>query len=459
MHSNDEIMNDDDRATLAAAASQATRVSGVEVRVGGAERLGRIGAARFHLENGLTLVIVQDDRAPVFAYQTWFKVGSRDEDPARTGLAHLLEHLMFKSTARHALGEFDREMERRGTQTNAATWVDWTFYQEALAARDDNLATLVEFEADRMQGLALDEETFASELEVVKNERRMAVEDSIGGRLNETLYSLAFTTHPYRWPTIGSMAHLEAATVGDLRRFYRTFYAPNNAIVVVVGALALEPTLTLLAQHYGKLPPQPIVRPLRQAEPLQEAARSTVIERPMLVPQVCVGFHAPPQLDRDFTAVQMLSEALVAGDNARLYRRLVTDDKLATDVEGAIMPFADPGLYEIMLTARAGVEPQRIIDVLQEELDRLPQGLSPAEFDKARNSLELSFFESWGSAWSIAEMMGHYEANYADFRLAFRGQERLAQVSPEDLRRVASEVFRATNRTTVVARAAEVSHG
>ncbi|MEK7703326.1 MAG: insulinase family protein, partial [Myxococcota bacterium] len=138
-------------------------------------------AARFALANGLTIVLMVDRRAPVFAYQTWFRVGSRHEDPERTGLAHLFEHLMFKGTRTHPTGTFDREMERRGTQTNAATWVDWTFYTQSLAARGDNLETLAGFEADRMRNLVLDEKTFRSELEVVKNERRMSVEDSIGG--------------------------------------------------------------------------------------------------------------------------------------------------------------------------------------------------------------------------------------------------------------------------------------
>ena len=446
-------MNFDDPRALAAAAADASRASGQPVRLAGVHRLNpAVGAARFVLENGLTIVCAPDFRAPVFAYQTWFKVGSKHEDPERTGLAHLFEHLMFKGTHQHEAGEFDREMELRGTQTNAATWVDWTYYHEALAVQGNNFETVVGFEVDRMAGLVLDADTFASELEVVKNERRMSVDDSIAGSLSERLYQLAYTTYPYRWSTIGSMEHLARASLADLERFYRTYYSPNNAVVVVAGALEIVPTLTELARSYGRLSKQLVPPRTFAPEPKQGAPRDATIERAVVMPQLCVGFHTPAQSDLGFTAVQMLSEALVEGDNARLYRRLVTEDKLAASVEGALMPFADPGLYEIFITARPEVDPRRVLAVAQEELDRLgAQGLGQEEEDKARASLELGFFDGFKSAIGIAEALGHYEANFADFSLAFSGYDRLARVTSADLKRVAADVFRATNRSTVTA--------
>ncbi len=442
----------DDPSALAAAAADASRASGHTIRFEGERRLNpAVGAARFRLSNGLAIVVAPDFRAPVFAYQTWFRVGSKHEDPARTGLAHLFEHLMFKGTKRHKPGEFDREMERRGTQTNAATWVDWTYYHEALAARGDNFETVVDYEVDRMTGLVLDRETFASELEVVKNERRMAVEDSIMGTLSERLYALAYREHPYRWPTIGSMAHLHAASLDDLERFYRTYYAPNNAAVVVTGALELVPTLTLLARRYGPLLAQPVPAPSLPPEPVQEAPRDEVIERAVVLPQLCIGYHTPAQAHPDFTAVQMLGETLVEGDNARLYRRLVTEEKLAASVEGALMPFADPGLYEIFVTARPGVDPKRIVAVVQEEVGSLGDRLAPAEEDKARASLELAFFDGFKSAIGIAESLGHHEAAQGDYAMAFQGYALLRRVTRADLSRVAAWAFRAENRTTITA--------
>jgi len=445
-------MNTHDRDSFIAAAAQASAECGLPIALDGyATLFSARAAARFVLPNGLRVLLAPDDRAPVFAYQTWVQVGSRDEDPSRTGLAHLCEHLMFKGTRQHPSGEFDREMERRGTQTNAATWVDWTYYHEALAARDDNLATVVDFEVDRMCALVLDAETFASELEVVKNERRMAVDDSVGGTLNEQLYALAFDVHPYRSATIGSMAHLEQARPDELERFYRTFYAPNNAVVVIAGALEVIPTLRLLARRYGALAPQKIVRRERVSEPRQNEPREAHLARQVVAPQIALGFHGPAQRDDDFAAVQLLSEALVEGDNARLYRRLVTEEKIATEVEGALMPFAEPGLYEILLTLRAGADAARAVALVQEELDALATGLCEEEIDKARHSLEVSFYESWRSPAGVAENLGHFEANFGDFAMAARGHERLLAVSEADLRRVATEIFRRGNRSCVVA--------
>ena len=445
-------MNLHESHALERAARDASRAAGSRIELTGAHRFTAVvSAARFRLENGLTIVYAPDFRAPVFAYQTWYKVGSKHEHPERTGLAHLFEHLMFKGTVHHAPGDFDREMERRGTQTNAATWVDWTYYHEALAARGDNFETVVDFEVDRMQNLVLDAATFASELEVVKNERRMAVDDSIQGSLTERLYALAFAVHPYRWPTIGSMEHLTAATLDELTGFYRTHYAPNNAVLVVSGALELVPTLTTLARRYGPVPPQPLPAAALPLEPEQTAPREAKLTKPVVAPQLCIGFRAPAQIDPDFTALQMLGEMLVEGDNARLYRRLVTEAKLAATVDGALMPFADPGLYELFVTARSDIDPRTILTALQRELDELAAGLLPEEIDKARHGLELGFYEGFKSAAGIAEALGHYEANYGDFALAFRGQERIERVTSADLTRVARHVFRADHRSVVYA--------
>jgi zinc protease len=409
-------------------------------------------AARFRLDNGLGIVMMPDHRAPVFAYQTWFRVGSKHEDSERTGLAHLFEHLMFKGTVRHPTGELDREMERRGSQTNAATWVDWTYYTQMLATRGDNLPTVIDFEVDRMTGIILDQATFESEREVVKNERRMTVEDSVAGTLSETLYATAYTSHPYRNPTIGSMAHLDAASLDDLRHFYRAYYAPNNATVVLVGDLDPAATLIALAAAYGPLASQQLPQQHRPEEPRQNVARQCQLERPVVAPQLMIGFHAPAQGDADYALVEMLSEILVAGDNARLYHRLITVEQLATELAGYQAPFAEPSLYEVVVTARPGADPQRIIDVVQEELDRLAsEDVAPRELEKARNGLELALLDALSTPEGCAEALGHFETNHSSIAMAFEGPETWSAVDAASLRRVAAELFRAGNRTAVVA--------
>ncbi|MEC9466615.1 MAG: pitrilysin family protein [Myxococcota bacterium] len=434
------------------AAKAASENTGISVRYESSfvYRKG-LEAARFLLENGLTIIFMPDARAPLFAYQTWFKVGSRDEDPHRTGLAHLFEHLMFKGTKLHPTGELDRVMESLGSQTNAATWVDWTFYMETLANRPGNLETVIGFEADRMANLILDEETFRSELEVVKNERRLVVDDSPMGTMSETLFKTAFHEHSYRWPTIGYMEHLDATSVEELRDFYRRNYAPNNATVVVVGDLDATEFLSAVAQGYAHLEAQPLTRRGLVTESPQGSARRVELELGVSAPQLLFGYRAPAQSDESYAALELLCEVLVSGESSRLYRRLVIEEKLALDVHGYVAPFAHPGLFELAVQGRPGVDVERLVAVVEEELARASEGLTESEWSKARNNLELSQFLSLKDAEGCAESLGHFETNYGDYRLAFQCLERQSAVSDAQLSQVAEQVFARTNQTLVVA--------
>jgi zinc protease len=395
--------------------------------------------ARFTLDNGLVVVLAIDPRAPIFCYQTWFRVGSKNEDPNLTGIAHLFEHLMFKGTTTYESGVFDREMGRRGGQTNAATWVDWTYYTQALAARADNLQAVIDFESDRMVNLIVDDATFKSELEVVKNERRMAVDDSIGGSLSEALMALSFKEHPYRWPTIGSMAHLEATSVNDLRAFYRANYAPNNAVVVITGDLDPVDALTRVARAYGKLSSQ-AKRPYRpEPEPTQTEERQAIIRRQVLSPQMVMGFAVPPEGHPDHYALEMLTDILTEGDTGRLHRRLVTQERSATDVSGFITPWSEPGLLELHIQLTPQADPTRAVACVHEELRAVSESIEPHELNKARYGLTLAVYDGLKDVEGLAEALGHSETNLGDFKHAFDAPERYAQVRPEDLMRVARD--------------------
>ena len=411
-------------------------------------------AARFGLTNGLKIILMWDRRAPVFTYQTWFRVGSRNENPDRTGLAHLFEHLMFKGTALHPSGNFDREMESRGAETNAATWVDWTYYTEALVNVADNFEAVVGFETDRMTGLILDETTFRSELEVVKNERRMCIDDSVSGTLTETLYRTAFGNHAYSWPTLGAMEHLEASTTEDLKQFYKTYYAPNNATVVVVGDLDFEVALELLAKSYSLISAQPIPDyvPASLSEPHNlELIR---LAQPISTPQLVVGFLALAESDPRYPALEILTEVLVNGESSRLYRRLVVDESLALDVSGYLTPFAERGLVEFSIVVRPEVEPERLLAAFQEELDALATvELPSAELAKAKNSLELSWLMSVRTAEGFAEVLGHYESNSGDYSLAFRLREGWEQVNSSQCKELAASLFKSSKRVAILAEA------
>ena len=213
---------------------------------------GEAPVVRYRLGNGLTLLFLEDTSAPVVSYFTWYAVGSRHERPGKTGLAHLFEHLMFNETETLKAGEFDRMLEENGAESNAATWVDWTYYYESLPA--DRFSLAVKLESERMGRLVLRDKQVASEKEVVANERRYRVDDDVEGAASELLYKTAFTTHPYHWPTIGWMEDIQGFTPEDCETFYRTFYAPNNAVVIVVGDFQEERLLGLIQKSYGPIP-------------------------------------------------------------------------------------------------------------------------------------------------------------------------------------------------------------
>src|SRR5262245_2848487 len=234
--------------------------------------IGRgVRVRRFRLASGLRLIAAVDRSAPILAYQTWFGVGSRHERPGRTGMAHLFEHLMFSQTESLAPGEFDRVVEQTGGESNAATWVDWTYYRLSLPARD--LALAVRLEAERMTRLVLAPEPVEAERDVVTNERRERVEDDVDGWLDEQLMALAFQVHPYRWPTIGWMEDIRALPLDEIRAFYKTWYAPNNATLVVVGDFVEAELLGLVGAAYGGIAPARLPALTDPLEPVQRGER------------------------------------------------------------------------------------------------------------------------------------------------------------------------------------------
>src|SRR2546423_759383 len=257
-----------------------------------------VTAKRHRLDNGLGLITAIDRRAPIVALQTWYRVGSRPERPGATGMAHLFEHLMFGQTETLPPGELDRLIERTGGETNAATWVDWTYYKMSLPARD--LALGIRLEAERMQHLVLEPTPVEAERDAVTNERRERVEDDVDGWLDEQLMAHAFTQHPYRWPTIGWMEDIRALALPDIRAFYRTWYAPNNATLVCVGEFDEPAVLDLVARSYGKFAPATLPAVPAMREPEQTRERVVRAPKPIATDRLLLGYKAPRQDDRDW---------------------------------------------------------------------------------------------------------------------------------------------------------------
>ena len=409
---------------------------------------GAGSVARYRLENGLRVLLLVDKSAPVVSYHTWFGVGSRHERPGKTGLAHLFEHLMFNETESLKAGEFDRKLEESGAESNAATWLDWTFYHESLPA--DRFPLAVKLEADRMAHLVLRSPQVTSEKEVVANERRYRVDDDVEGTASELLYKTAFQKHPYHWPTIGWMDDIQGFTPEDCEAFYRTYYAPNNAIVVVVGDIREKDALTRIRDAYGPIPRATIPPEDYQPEPPQTEARTLEIEKPTASEKIFMGYHGPALGDADHAALTVLSEILFGGRASRVHRALVQGAELATDVRGWVSTFRDPGLFEMHVTARPGVAASDVLAALDRELDKVRADVvTEDELQRAKARLELGFLQGLETASGKAETIGFYETVLGDPAAAFRRLEEYRRVTASEIRAAARRVLRDEARTIV----------
>jgi zinc protease len=411
---------------------------------------GGLTTRHYSLPNGLGVILLRDPSAPLVAYQTWFAVGSRHEREGTTGIAHLFEHLMFNQTESHPPGEFDRMIETVGGETNAATWVDWTYYRDSLPRTELELA--VELEADRMAHLVLGDEQVESEREVVANERRFRVEDDVDGFLSEELYRLAFTTHPYHWPTIGWMRDIHAITIDDCRAFYRTYYAPNNATLVLVGDFDEREALDLIARAYGPIARQPIPRDAAPPEPEQREERRARHAKPVTADKLRIGYKSPPLTHADYAALEVASEILFGGNSSRLQKLLVAETEIAASVGASPSPFRDPGLYEISVALQRGHRAEEAERLVYEELLRLGgEALKAGELDTARTRLETRLWRELRPQGGKAEALGHYHTTAGDYRRLFGVADAYRGVSEDDVRRVARDVLVAARRTVVIA--------
>ncbi len=403
---------------------------------------------RFRLGNGLRLLLLVDRAAPVVSYFTWFRVGSRHEKPGKTGLAHLFEHLMFNETEGLEAGEFDRKLEESGAESNAATWFDWTYYYESLPK--DSFGLAVELESERMARLVLRDPQVVSEKEVVTNERRMRVEDDPEGTANEVLYKLAFTKHPYHWPTIGWMEDIQNFTPSDCETFYETYYAPNNATVVVVGDVDEADVLTRIRDGYGKIPASAIPEEDTQPEPPQLEPRGTELVKPTATEKALVAYHGPALGDADHAALSLLNEILFGGRASRMHRVLVEQRELCIDVRGWVSTFRDPGLYEMTFTARPGVATPDVLAVVDAELGKAREELvTEAELARAKARLELGLLQSLETASGKAEQIGFYDTVLGDPAAAFRRLETYRRVTAGEVRTAARRYLLEHGRTLV----------
>jgi zinc protease len=398
------------------------------------------------LENGLKVLLVEDHDIPSVALYTFFRVGSRNERPGLTGVSHFIEHMMFNGTPAIGPGEFDRRMEFRGGSNNAYTGDDFTAYTDWFPPAA--LETMIAMEADRIQGLAFVPEVFESERGVIASERRMGVDNDNDALLTETVRATAIMAHPYHWDVIGWMSDILSWRRDEVMAYYRTYYAPNNAILVVAGDIDPDRTMALIEKYYGPVKASPPPPPVATVEPPQLGPKTVLMRKEAQAPSFLAVWHGPSVQDPDFLPLAILAKPLLEGESSRLYRRLVREEELAIDVGGGIQETVDPQLFVISIKPRPGADLDRIERVLEEELAKVrAEGITPPEFDKAMNIIRTGFYQGLQTVAGRANQLGATEVLYGDFARLFTIMDDYAAVKIDRVREAAAKYLVEANRT------------
>ena len=339
------------------------------------------------LENGMTVYILEEHKAPVATVQVWYHVGGRNELSGRTGLAHLLEHMMFKGTAKHGKGEYSRLIAMNGGMENAFTANDETVYFSTLSS--DRVSLALELEADRMSNLLLDPKEVALERNVVKEERRMRTDDDPQALLVESDYAMAFPAHPYGRPVIGWMDDISRLTRDDLVAFYHRYYVPNNATLVVVGDVTPTTLMPVVQHTFGAVPARPFTYDPITPEQPQYGERRFILKREAQLPVVFMGYHAPNYSSADADALEVLGTILSSGKSSRLFQSLVYRQRIALSADGGYDPLTiDGDLFYFYGMAQPGHTHEELEASLDQEIEKLQnKPVSDRELQKAKNGL------------------------------------------------------------------------
>jgi zinc protease len=415
-----------------------------------AQSIPKITYTDTKLKNGLRVIIAEDRTAPVFAIAVNYNVGSRDERKGRTGFAHLFEHMMFKGSENVGPGEHPYLMFMYGGNMNGTTNKDRTLYYEVLPANQLDLALFLE--ADRMRSLDITKENLDNQRNAVQEERRLGVDNQPYGKTFETIDQLAYDNFAYAHSVIGSMEDLNAATVEDVASFFKTYYAPNNAVVSIVGDVDAKATLDKVRKYFESIPSQPAPPEVDMAEPKQTEERRATIDDPLArLPRLDMAYKIPPAGSPDSDALAVLGTVLSGGRSSRLYESIVRQKQLSSGVSAGAAQSRGPGLFRVIGTPLPGKTPEDLEAAIEEEIAKIQsEPIADWELEKARNAARSSFINGLQSALNRAIQLSENALAYDDpGRINTRADE-IAKVTAADVQRVAKQYLVKTNRTVVV---------
>jgi zinc protease len=398
------------------------------------------------LPNGLKVLLLENHKAPLITFQVWYRVGSRNEEWGKTGLSHMLEHMMFKGTEKVGPEEFSRIIQENGGNDNAFTSRDYTAYFENLSA--DRAQIAIDLESDRMKNLILREEAFRTERMVVMEERRLRTEDDPQAYLQEQLGATAFQIQPYHWPIIGWMEDISRFTLEDLKSYYHTYYNPTNAFLVVVGDFKKEDLLSSIEKTFGLYPKGTMPNQEKDKDPPQDGERRIFVKKEAQLPSIVMGYHVPNLREPDSYVLEVISVILSGGKSSRLYQSLVREKRLvlSADADHSLLS-RDPSLFYLSADLLPGKEVADVEKALDQEMERLhSERVGEQELEKAKNQLEASFIFSQDSIFYQAMLLAQQEISL-DWRTIDDYLPSIRKVSAEDIQRVAKRYLIPDNRT------------
>ena len=409
----------------------------------------KIEFEEYTLDNGLKVILHQDKSVPTVAVSVMYHVGSKNENPDRTGFAHFFEHLLFEGSKNIERGQFDKYVNNAGGSNNANTSHDRTYYYEIFPSNQLELGLWLE--SERMLHAKVETKGIETQREVVKEERRQRVDNQPYGTVVENIFKRAYKKHPYQWPVIGYLEHLDAAQEEDYVNFYKTFYVPNNAILSVAGNIDIGEAKTWIEQYFGSIPKgtTKIPRPSIKEPPLGGEVRDTVFDNIQL-PAVIQAYRIPEQGTEDFYAMEMLGTLLSGGQSSRMNKALVDEQQKALAVGTFPFGLEDSGLNIAFAIANIGVDSKALEDAMIAEIERVQKELiSEQEFQKLRNQTENNFITGNSTMVGIAESLANYEMYFGDANLINTELDRYMNVTREDIQRVAKKYLTEDNRVVL----------
>lgn len=403
----------------------------------------------YHLDNGLTILIKENHTAPIATYYTFYKVGARNESRYNSGISHFFEHMMFNGAAKYGPKMFDQALERNGGYSNAYTSKNVTAYYEVFPS--DMLELILDLEADRMSSLALKAEMIESEAGVVSEERLVSTDNDNQGIMYEEMFATAFNAHSYQGPVLGWMKSIEHFNREDCVEYFKTYYAPNNAVVAVVGDVDADKTFELIKKYLGDLPSGPPPPRVPNYEPEQRGAKRVLIEKPAQHEHIMRGYHIGDMYSDDLPALEVIQFVMTTGESCRMHQTLVNDLELALYQWAGFSWGFDPELFYFYVAVAPGISYEKAEAAFDSVFtDLVTNGITEEELRKAQNSLAANFYKDFKTNDGTAHELARYQTFYGDWKTMYNFVDRINAVTLEQVKEAAAKYFVPKNSTTVV---------